>query len=235
MTPEQFFRVMEATWPAARSWRAGPWRIRDGQDGGQRVSAITAEGEWSAEDIALAEAEAAQLGQPALFLIPPGEAALDAALAARGYRVHDPVLAYAAPLDLLLHPYNPMTAFPHWPPLAVTADLWADGDIGPSRLQVMARAQSPKCAILARTGDTPSGAAFVSLSEGIAVLHALVIGPRWRRKGAARQVMFAAAHWAQGQGATTLAVVVTEANTAARGLYEALGMQVVARYHYRLK
>ena len=37
------------------------------------------------------------------------------------------------------------------------------------------------------------------------------------------------------QGATTFAVVVTEANAPARALYARLGMVVAGRYHYRLK
>ena len=33
--------ALEATWPPARAWTVGPWRIRDGAGGGKRVSAAT--------------------------------------------------------------------------------------------------------------------------------------------------------------------------------------------------
>lgn len=236
MTPERLAEAMEATWPPARSFRAGPWRIRKGQGGGQRVSATTAEGPWQPADIALAEAEMAALGQAALFLIREGDEALDAALAVRGYRINDPVVAYAAPAaELAAVEVDGMAAFAHWPPLAITRDLWAEGGIGPARMAVMERVAGPKAAILARTDDRPSGAAFVAVSGDLAMLHALEVVPEMRRRGSAHNMLRAAARWAQDQGATTLALVVTEANGSARALYASLGMVVVGKYHYRLK
>ena len=41
MTPEDLAAVMEATWPAARVWREGPFLCRDGAGGGKRVSAAS--------------------------------------------------------------------------------------------------------------------------------------------------------------------------------------------------
>jgi ribosomal protein S18 acetylase RimI-like enzyme len=45
--------------------------------------------------------------------------------------------------------------------------------------------------------------------------------------------LFTAARFALDQGAAWLALAVTEANAAARALYEAAGMETVARYGYR--
>jgi len=39
-TTEKVMQVVEATWPPARQWDRGPWTIRDGAGGGQRVSAV---------------------------------------------------------------------------------------------------------------------------------------------------------------------------------------------------
>jgi ribosomal protein S18 acetylase RimI-like enzyme len=48
-------------------------------------------------------------------------------------------------------------------------------------------------------------------------------------------MMRAGADWAVAQGADTLAVLVTRANTAAQGLYASLGLKPVENYHYRVK
>ena len=77
------FAVIDATWPAAALHRAGAFVVREGRGGGKRVSAASAEGPWTEADIDAAIATHARLHQPALFMIRPGDAALDAALAAR--------------------------------------------------------------------------------------------------------------------------------------------------------
>ena len=99
MTPEVLAQVMEASWPAASVARLGPWAIREGQGGGKRVSAAPAEADWQPEQIAQAETSMLALGQGPLFLIRGQDDRLDAALSERGYRIVDPVMAYAMPLD----------------------------------------------------------------------------------------------------------------------------------------
>lgn len=236
MTPDALYALVEGTWPPARSHRAGPWTVRDGQGGGKRVSAVTAAADWTEGDIPLAEAEQVALGQDALFMIREGDDALDAALAARGYRVVDPVVAYAAPVALLADPPpDPMGAFPHWPPLGIALDIWAETGIGPARIAVMHRATGAKTAILSRRNDRPTGVAFVAMHRKAAMLHALEVLPALRRQGSAQTILRMAAFWAQEQGADTLTLVVTRANDAARALYASLGMQVVGQYHYRMK
>ena len=60
--------------------------MREGRGGGKRVSSVSAVRDWEPDDIPLAEAALAKLGQEPLFQLRNGEAALDAELAARGYR-----------------------------------------------------------------------------------------------------------------------------------------------------
>ncbi|GAB1477574.1 GNAT family N-acetyltransferase [Paracoccaceae bacterium] len=230
MRSELLFAAMEATWPPASSQHLGAFCLRDGAGGGKRVSAASLEGSFSAPDLDAAEAAMAQ----PLFLIRPGDAALDSALAARGYRVVDPVLAYAVPVAGIAPP-DPMTGFPHWPPMEIARALWSDAGIGPARLAVMERAAGPKCVILGRVQDRAAGVAFVACHGEIAMLHALEVAPALRRQGSAHNILRAAAVWAQDQGAVTLALVVTEANATARGLYASLGMNLVGQYHYRQK
>lgn len=228
--------LTDATWPCAARRQVGPWTIRDGQGGGQRVSATTASGDWTDADIAQAEAAMAALGQPMLFQIWPQDGALDQALAARGYRRHDPVIAYAANVAALSdRNLPPLAAFAHWPPLGIASSLWDEAGIGPARRAVMERVAGPKCVILGRTGDRAAGAAFVACDGDAAMLHALEVAPALRRQGTAHNMMRAAANWAQDQGAAQLFLLVTAANENARHLYASLGMRAVEQYHYRLK
>ncbi len=234
MTPDALFATLDATWPAAGLTRLGPWTIREGRGGGQRVSAATADGPWQPGDIATAEAAMVALGQRPLFMLRAGDEALDTALEGRGYRINDPVTAYAAPVATLAADAPPhMSAFPHWPPLGIVRDLWAEAGIGPARIAVMDRVTGPKCAILGRQNDRASGACFVALHGQDAMLHALEVTPALRRMGSAAAMVRRAACWAGEQGATRLSLVVTSANLPARALYASLGLQGVGQYHYR--
>lgn len=231
MTPDLLAEVMEATWPPAAVRDLAGFRLRDGAGGGKRVSAASAEGAWDAAGL---EAAIAAMEAP-LFLIRQGDAALDAALAARGFAVVDPVVAYAAPVAALRGEVPFLTAFPHWPPLEAAREVWAEGGIGPARVAVMQRVAGARTVILARAGDRPAGAAFVACHGEAAMLHALEVRPGHRRQGLGGHILRAAANWAADRGATTLSLVVTERNQAARSLYGRLGMQLVGQYHYRAR
>ena len=229
MPPEPFFRALEATWPAAETWDAPPFRFRDGQGGGKRVSAATAMGPVTDEAVAAAEAR-----MPApLFAIRPEDDALDRALVARGYEKLDPTFIYHCPVEKLATPPPLVSTFAVWPPLAIADEIWEAQGIGAARRAVMARADCPKCGLFARTDDQPSGVGYAGLSEGIVMVHALEVRPAFRRKGAARFMMQAAAIWGQARGAKQIAVLVTEANVGARALYASLGMEAMQGYHYR--
>jgi GNAT superfamily N-acetyltransferase len=236
MTPERIYDVLEQTWPAAGLRNIGPWTIREGAGGGQRVSAATAEAAVADSDISEAEAAMQVLGQDPLFMIRRSDAELDRLLAARGYALHDPVVIYAAPVAALALPAPAtMSAFAAWPPLGIAAQIWADAGIGLGRLAVMDRARGAKTTILGRVNDRASGVAFVACHSNAAMLHALEVCPSQRRQGSANNIMRMAAVWAQDQGTETLCLAVTQANTAARALYASLGMEAVGQYHYRKK
>ena len=230
MTPALLADVMEATWPPLRRWSLGPFTLRDGGGGGKRVSAASSLTGWTEADLDALEAAGERL-----MLIRTTDHALDASLAARGWRLVDPVVAYAAPVAALMAKLPELAAFPHWPPLHITRAIWDEGGIGPARVQVMERAEGQKTALLARSGDRPAGTAFVALYGGEAMLHALEVLPGLRRRGVGETLLRAAANWAAGVSAQRLSLVVTEQNTAARALYARIGMQVVGQYHYRMK
>lgn len=230
------FAVLDATWPAAARHRAGPWVVREGRGGGSRVSAATAEAPWTEADIAGAEAVQDRLGQPRLFMIRDDEAALDVALAARGYRIATPVALYeGATAALAAEPPPPVSAFALWPMLAIQRDLWAEGGIGPARLAIMDRAPDPKTTILGRVHDRAAGTAYVAIAGQTAMLHALHVAPALRRQGTAVNMMRCAARWAQDHGAERFSLVVETANAPANALYASLGMRIVGQYHYRVR
>jgi GNAT superfamily N-acetyltransferase len=231
--PSQLFEAIEATWPAAEVIPEGVWLLRDGKGGGKRVSAATAMGPVSDADIAEAEAAMARLGQRPLFRVREGEAALDALLAARGYGVLDPTDVLVLPVARLTDvKVPPVTTFTIWEPLAIMRDIWAQGGIGPARIEVMARATC-KTGILARWNEKPAGVGFVAVQGNVAMVHAVEVLPQQRRQGVAGWIMRAAAFWAQAQGAQTLVVLCTQANGGAQRLYSALGFVRAGHYHYR--
>ncbi|TVQ05044.1 MAG: GNAT family N-acetyltransferase [Roseinatronobacter sp.] len=223
--------ALDATWPAQATHTQDGWRLRDGAGGGKRVSAASP----LHDDAPLSTAEAwmQARGQRPLFRLTAGEATLDAVLTGRGYNLLDPTVIYAGPVADLARKPGHVSLFDIWPPLAIMRDIWAEGGIGPARIAVMERACTPKTGLVARIEDRAAGVAFCALHDKIAMVHAIEVLPHMRRKGVGALIVQGAAWWAQAQGAHMLALAVTDANTGARTLYERLGLQVCARYHYR--
>lgn len=231
--PARLFQAMDATWPAERFVPLGPWLLRQSEGAGQRVASASASGPVTADDITAAEGAMRAMAQIPLFQIRAGDAALDAALDARGYEIRDPVELFLAPVAALCGDPDGSQAVPAWPMLAIQRRLWAEAGIGPGRLAVMDRAAGPKATILARHGQSPAGTGFVALEGNIAMAHALAVRPECRRRGVAGNMLGAMARWAQDMGAAYVALAVTKENFAAKGLYAKNSMVVAGAYHYR--
>lgn len=235
---DQLRAAMEATWPASAEVDLGPFRLRRSKGGGQRVTAATANPGASdlAETLPRAEAQMLAWGQVPIFQVTPDTPGLDAILDGAGYAIKDPVLIYAAPVAVIASIPTPrLSTFAHWPPLAIQREIWEQGDIGADRVAVMDRVRGPKTALMARGRDRPVGTAFAAIHDGIAMVHAIEVLADQRRQGDGRRLLSRAAQWAAQAGAETIALAVTEANIGARALYGDLGMQVAARYHYRVR
>ncbi|MCG6884311.1 MAG: GNAT family N-acetyltransferase [Silicimonas sp.] len=231
--PTRLLEVLDATWPAARFLAVGPWCLRQGEGGGQRVSSATATEAVTPDDIASAENGMKELGQRPLFMVRNGDEMLDAELERRGYEIVDPVVLYLASVDSLAGALTLTDATKSWPPLAIQRELWAHGGIGPARIAVMERASEPRTSFLGRSGDTPCGTGFVSGHDGIAMVHALEVHPGVRRKGVGAKMMRAAANWAKTIGLDWISLAVTRANVPGNALYCSLGMHEATGYHYR--
>ena len=234
-TVETLYDVCARTWPAASETRVGPWTIRDGQGGGQRVAAATADGAFKLDDLQSGEAAMTDLNQPNLFMIRDGQTDLDSMLETNGYTIKDPVTYYVAPTETLATQRPPaVTCFQVWPPLATQAEIWDAGGIDDARLAVMHRANGPKTTVLGRVHDTPAGTAFAAIHNGTAMLHAIETSHAFRRQGLGGHMIRALAFWAQDHGAAQIALLVTRANTGANALYSSMGFSAVGGYHYRI-
>ncbi|MCI2399490.1 GNAT family N-acetyltransferase [Aliiroseovarius subalbicans] len=233
---EKLLEVCEVTWPPAKAETRGAWTFRDGAGGGKRVSAATENWPTTEVDLKTAEVTLRVRGQPLLFQVREGEEALDHLLEAHGYNVIDPVNIWAVHVADLLHEEPPkVSGFAIWPPLNIMTELWEAGGITAGRRAVMDRAPMPKSGLLARSDDSPAGAGFIGIHDGIAMIHAIHVDPNLRRKGSARNMLLHAARWAHDNGANVLSLIVTQGNHAANPLYANLGMQLVGHYHYRIK
>lgn len=234
MTQTDLWQALEASWPAASQTQIGPFIWREGAGGGSRVSAATAQKRPDTAALDTIERKFTDAKRDALFQIRDTDDAFDKDVAQRGYDILDPTLCLAAPVDAFTK-LDPKVVYASWPPIAAQRDIWRIGGIDDARLRVMKRVQVPKTTLLARDIDTPAGTAFVAALGSIAVLHALEVLPQHRRGGLANAMMCHAANWAKTNNATTLAVLVTRANTAAIALYSSLGMREIGHYHYRRK
>lgn len=229
--PATLSAAMLATWPPEEVRRLGPWTLRRGRGGGNRVSAATLDGPHG--DIAEAEAAMRDWGQPPLFMVRSGEDRLDAALEARGYPIRDPVLLLgAAPGRLEPHERSERVLVGPGP-LAAMREIWAEGGIDGPRLAVMQRVAGPRAFLLGRLGDRPAASAFAAVHDGIAMLHAVEVAPFARRHGIGSMLARAAAGWARDEGAGLIALAVTRDNAEARALYQRIGMTDLGAYHYR--
>lgn len=234
---DRLLAAMDATWCAAERVPLGDWVIRRGCGGGQRVSSVWAKGDPGLP-LAAAIDHAVQVqqgwGEPPLMQVGPGDRDLDAALAARGWTVRDPsVLMAGETRALAAHGTGGLMAVQIKAPLAVLDELWEAGGIGAARRAVMARTPGPKVGLLLREDDRPAAAAFVALDGTVAMVHALVVAERFRRRGVGRAATAAAAHWAIRQGADSLGLAVTAQNAAAVALYRGMGFVERGAYHYR--
>lgn len=229
------FAALATTWPPAETRVLPPWTLRRGAGGGNRASAATLDAGIADLKPAIAEAEAAlrAWSQRPLFLIRPGEAALDATLARQGYVLRDRSLILTAPVAALAPTRPDPRAILGTAPLAIQRELWRAHGIGEARQAVCDRVAGPRAFLLGRLDDSVEAAAFVAVAGRIAMLHALTVAPPARRQGLGGALTRAAAAWAVAAGAETLALAVTEANGPARALYARLGMAEAAAYHYR--
>ncbi len=230
------FDIIDATWPPIAFQQVGPFRLREGGQGGQRVSAATCARPVTESEIAGAEDAMASLGQAGLFMVQGAQPGLDDQLDRRGYRIKDPTIVMTAPIAEVAGVGPPLvSAYPVWPALAIQYEIWEQGGIGPARTDIMQRARGPKTTILGRSNDTPAGTAYAAIHGDTVMMHAVEVAPKLRRLGTAVNMTRAAATWGISQGASQFAVLTVSENLPAQAVYSSLGLRPVEHYHYRVK
>ena len=236
MTPSSFWTASEVCWPPLNKKSIGPWIIREGEGGGNRVSSTTANDCFTKKDIFLAENHMSLLNQENIFHIRQKDSELDYILEGLGYSLVDKPLVYGSKIAKMSPPcVPPMTVFNIWPPLRIMKDIWKIGGTTDSRMAVMARCKVRKTAILGRIENKVAGCAFISEYKGIAILQSLFVLPNYRRKGLAGFIISESVKWASYKESSYLALMTDKYNKEARGLYDSLGMTVIDNYHYRVK
>jgi len=236
MNAELFWRASDLCWPPIRKKTVGPWVIREGGGGGRRVSSTTPIGDYSKEDILLAEREMQALGQPNIFQIRNKDEDLDILLKEKGYSLVDKTVIYTGNIvEISGLRVPPVTTFNVWPYLSIMKSIWEKGGITDARLSVMRRCNVRKTAILGRIENKAAGCAFISQSEGVSIIQSVFVLPQYRRKGLSRYIISEAAKWGVGEGTSYLALMTSKYNRKARNLYDGLGMKMIDTYHYRVK
>lgn len=225
------YAALVASRPAETTAEFGPWRLHRGVGAAWRELAAMLEGPL--DDPAPAIAAMRDEGERAAFLVREGEAELEEMLAERGFIAEGWTLLYAGSSASLAFHAPDLAVIDCDGPIAIMGELWAEAGADPERLAAMERVAAPKRFLLGRHGDRTAGAAFVSAHGCVAMLNAVIVAPRARRRGLGRRFAQYAASWAVNQGAGTLGLAVEADNAPARALWEGLGMQQVGSYHYR--
>lgn len=232
-SPTELFHAVDATWPPLAFHSHDGWLVREGAGGGQRVSAATLLSDLESVKIAAAVEKMQSLDQDRLFMIRNSDFDLDKNLQSLGYDIVDPVVILTEQTRKLLSapPKEKYDIRALDAPNEDAKAIWAEGGIGPYRLNVMTRVKVPKTILVA----DEMGVAFAAASNGIAMVHAVEVATDHRRKGVANALMYKAVQWAENQNCDWMAVLTVKENIPARTLYENLGMVKAAAYHYRIK
>ncbi|GGO03786.1 acetyltransferase [Microbispora rosea subsp. aerata] len=236
----QFDLLVDQGWPAPGRVVDGGWVYRHAGGVTKRANSVLALRECADLPGAIDRAERfyAGIGQPCVFSIGMGATpGLDEELGRRGYRLVDPTLVMARPLT---GDESGSGAPVEDQPSERWLRTWWSVDGGRHRAvgDVPARTWGER--ILA---GVPAG--YVHLDE-VAVgrgvpqgrwlgVYCMAVEPHARRRGLGAAVLRTLLAWGRRRGATSAYLVVTEANSGARALYEREGFTVAGRYHYRVR
>ncbi|MGW4944602.1 GNAT family N-acetyltransferase [Actinoplanes sp. NPDC004185] len=243
-------RSAAAAWPAGRTASAAGWLLRHTPGVARRRSnsALPPAPDQHPEDtVGAVEAFYRAAGLPVTVQVSPAEqhSALDAALAARGYRHEAPTLVLTAAtaaviaatppgaagpsVDVVIHP----TASPPW--LAAHQQLNGPADTSAVAERVLARVPSPAAFVLIRVDGRDAAIGMLVADGERAGVFCMATRQEYRRRGLALTVLGAGARWAAARDCDSLYLQVEEGTVAARELYSRVGFAHSHRYHYRVR
>jgi GNAT superfamily N-acetyltransferase len=227
-------------WPALETADIGGWLWRCSDGGFQRansVSALAFHGDDVEAEIDEAERRYRTRHAPTQFQVsdvsePPD---LDARLAARGYRVHDPCITLAKPVvpDAVAPACVSLAADPtdQWFVLyasSITADRRSAAP------RILKKVPHPRAFALTYRADRPISSSLGVADGELCAIQCVATAGDARRQGGAAQALAAIESWAGRNGCRWLYLQTTLTNTPARTLYRRLGFVEVGRYHYRV-
>jgi ribosomal protein S18 acetylase RimI-like enzyme len=245
-TVNPFERLEElafSAWPAEEVVRADGWRLRWSRGVTRRANSVwpnEATGDVSLADrIARAEAFYAERGAVAMFQISPAARpdGLDAALAARGYRVEAPVSIQTARAEAAIveHAHDVRIE-------TRCTEEWFDVSARKGRFASTAHVYR---ALLERIGPRalyawvrvagePVGAALGVVDDTWLGVFSMLTLPGHRRKGVGRAILSGLVSAGVERGARAVYLQVERDNDAALSLYARAGFRHSYGYHYRV-
>jgi N-acetylglutamate synthase len=230
--------------PAERIEPARGWWLRHNARGAWWLGSVLPHRDVGPDElrhrVAAAEAFYAAHDAVARFQISPGAcpSALDALLAARGYRRESPMSLQTAATADVVRPAALRVDIDDRPTRA-WFDVWAavhgHGDDPNAEWAMLARVRAPAAYARAMVGGEAVAVGRAVADTGWAGVFGMATLPAARGAGAGRALLAALAAWAGAHRADRLYLQVESGNGPARRLYERVGFTEICGYHYRAR
>ena len=233
-------------WPAAERLELDGWLLRASGGPTHRGNSVATLAAGSALDlpdrIERMEEWYRERGKPAMVQVGPCAApeGLDAALGARGYREEGAAIMAVASAELVAAAsVSGLDSGIERAPSAAWLSIVASSSRFAASPDVffgfLARLEG-RCRFVTAHVDGAPAAICLCITSGTRLgVYAMLTVPAFRRRGAARATLHAAAKCALSDGQSELYLLVEGENVAARALYAQCGFRDVYRYHYRVK
>ncbi|GGP21797.1 GNAT family N-acetyltransferase [Silvimonas iriomotensis] len=235
-----FEAMTQSAWPALSTEVFDGWLLRFANGYTKRANSVTPlyAGTLSdAEKVAYCERRFADAGLPGIFKLTQEHAALDAALAERGYAQIDLSSVQTAELATQTLVQDPAVT------LQANADAgWIDafarlGNLNTAQRHAAERmlaqyAASTAFGVLEHEGEVLA-CGFAVRQHDYVLLFDICTDPAWRRQGLGRRLVASLLAWGAERGATQGLLQVVASNEAAVALYAGFGFVEQYRYWYR--
>jgi len=231
-------------WPALQTLLVDGWVLRLANGYTKRANSVhplDPPRQSLETQLAACEAIYRARGQQVVFKMTPAShpAELDAALAARGYRLDSLTSVQTCSLEGCVAPATPNVRWEDHPSPEWQTAFCSLGRVDARHQQtlghMLANLVPAVCFASLRVGDEVIACGMAVSERGFVGLFDIVVAEGHRRQGYGRQLMANLLAWGQGQGAHTVYLQVMLNNLPALRLYAGLGFAEVYRYWYRIQ